>query len=964
MNIQALYRPVFILLALFIYQSSCQGVTSTPTISICTEDDIRVLNKATAQVFTIEFSDRVTTATTVTCTTLASGTMILNIPNVGAPVNSTRIQMSFTLTTVGTPIQVTCSATGYNSGPAVVFRMNEPTLALYPPPFTTTSTRFGMLVLITNPTDTTGAIPLRCQADLFTSLSSANDAVNSPPCGSTTTTAPLTTASSVTGPTSSDWGVQPVSDLQPDANINHQSVLVARNVPVNESVQEYVVVSCCTIGLTQNMQVATLITADLSKNKTLNWDLASAQVNLNTETPYRNPAFVNISPCPCDITQNACDMDCCCDNDCTTTDKNSFRACISGLPGGQAAPYPEYYCQSSHVLKEDWFPLMCVEREYNALIGFYYAASNGIRRVDTLNSKVASENFYSYSRPTLTTTPASNYKKGESVRSIKESSTAPVIPGGAAERMGSLGTVVLPQRSLSGQCLTAAPVRYLEDRQSDCTFSVTRDLCRSGSIFSALYYIQSSSITNPSCPKAFSVQGKLSENTVTETNVNYFCTSDFSGYVKDTSSTIPDVTTTTFFNFTLPPDFDCYANFSNCAENVTEDTTNPTRGTRCPFDNGNTRAPVPTINATTGNCENVVLDVNYEFLWKGNEIVRLDAIVILGNVPLSTGSAPVEITQKYEAKFTHQYSPNGTVAVDNYRNITTTFDRSTGYGFGKPLNSGVRINSCNVTDNSFQYVNTNRSQQMAVWDTGADGLCFNAGRKMLEFGNDVFTSCLVKLSLQDLSNCSNIRKTLINRLNNLMKADRIGRLGNNNYFDLAYWINVERENIASVCAGYLDSLLDVTNNSKLSYEAQGLCVDIISGIHLDIMYAVTGKLNATPIYEVIGAKISYVKSEWQLRCPAGDMNACNNPGYLETFEVTSSVRFILVPGNTPERLPRYKDSKFYDICSQDVCWEAFIYPISSSYEGVDKDQVLVQVLIIIVILVGFLTFLRPWWYIL
>lgn len=40
---------------------------------------------------------------------------------------------------------------------------------------------------------------------------------------------------------------------------------------------------------------------------------------------------------------------------------------------------------------------------------------------------------------------------------------------------------------------------------------------------------------------------------------------------------------------------------------------------------------------------------------------------------------------------------------------------------------------------------------------GADGLCFNAGRKMLEFGNDVFTSCLVKLSLQDLSNCSNIR---------------------------------------------------------------------------------------------------------------------------------------------------------------------------------------------------------------
>lgn len=60
---------------------------------------------------------------------------------------------------------------------------------------------------------------------------------------------------------------------------------------------------------------------------------------------------------------------------------------------------------------------------------------------------------------------------------------------------------------------------------------------------------------------------------------------------------------------------------------------------------------------------------------------------------------------------------------------------------------------------------------------------------------------------------------------------------------------------------------------------------------------------------------------------------------------------------------RYQDSKYKDICSQDVCWEAFIYPISSYYEGVDKDQVLVQVLLIIVILIGFLVFLRPWWYI-
>ena len=59
---------------------------------------------------------------------------------------------------------------------------------------------------------------------------------------------------------------------------------------------------------------------------------------------------------------------------------------------------------------------------------------------------------------------------------------------------------------------------------------------------------------------------------------------------------------------------------------------------------------------------------------------------------------------------------------------------------------------------------------------GADGLCFNAGRKMLEFGNDVFTSCLVKLSLQDLSNCSNIRCVVSPQRHSFSTGKR-----NNNY---------------------------------------------------------------------------------------------------------------------------------------------------------------------------------------
>lgn len=261
------------------------------------------------------------------------------------------------------------------------------------------------------------------------------------------------------------------------------------------------------------------------------------------------------------------------------------------------------------------------------------------------------------SRPSLSTSQTTIYKKGTSVKSI--------TAGVAARRVG---TVVLPQRILSGQCLTTAPVRYLEDQQSDCTFSLTRDLCSSDSIFSGYFYLQPSSNL-----RAFAVQGSPTDDTAAETNVNYFCTSDFSGYVKNTSGTIPNVTTSTFFNFALPSDTTCLDVCGNyiCEEGVITDTTEPTRGTRCPFDNGSTLPPVPNINGNT--CENAVLDVKYEFQWKGTRIVKVDATVILGNVPLSS-----EVTQRYEAKFNHQYVANGTVASDNYRNVTTTYDRSTG----------------------------------------------------------------------------------------------------------------------------------------------------------------------------------------------------------------------------------------------------------------------------------------------
>jgi len=41
--------------------------------------------------------------------------------------------------------------------------------------------------------------------------------------------------------------------------------------------------------------------------------------------------------------------------------------------------------------------------------------------------------------------------------------------------------------------------------------------------------------------------------------------------------------------------------------------------------------------------------------------------------------------------------------------------------------------------------------------SGVDGLCENAGRRAVMFGEDVSTSCTVQLSLANLTDCSLLR---------------------------------------------------------------------------------------------------------------------------------------------------------------------------------------------------------------
>lgn len=52
--------------------------------------------------------------------------------------------------------------------------------------------------------------------------------------------------------------------------------------------------------------------------------------------------------------------------------------------------------------------------------------------------------------------------------------------------------------------------------------------------------------------------------------------------------------------------------------------------------------------------------------------------------------------------------------------------------------------------------------RLSLWQPGPSGLCSDAGRQVLQFGQDGTSSCTLRLGLTELhNNCSNLRCILL-----------------------------------------------------------------------------------------------------------------------------------------------------------------------------------------------------------
>eukprot|EP00058_Branchiostoma_floridae_P014683 XP_002600171.1 hypothetical protein BRAFLDRAFT_66679 [Branchiostoma floridae] len=862
----------------------------------------------------VELSEAVVdNAVTVTCTSVdaTAGSIQLTFDPLTLQVNSTAGDVTYSFTNpTGSPVSASCTAqsggggnqylTATSTGDASTFALDEGSVQFVPDTTKTTAQSISAFLVL----------DAAVQADTVTftcALREVGDSDEAQALAANPTCVPVSnlipTAAAVTTPTTTPDS--PLTNLSIAGNWQLGAVELVFGT-YTSPVQELLLVTCCapqasnTDPKYRGRSAAFVFSSDVATNITANLTNAEVAGTPLVERVIPNPAYVEVGPCPCDLWENQCDTECCCDTDCTQDDLDIFTSCTQGEFGGNHVRELAQYCSYSGGPQEDWDRLLCVEQDNSPYLGLYYNNPSAIRTETAFRTTYeANAPPYSYDeterRETVETDSSLAYRYGLATQVLYTDAN------GETQQ----GFLSFPQQMLSGQCLYSGIVRHFVDSNATCVQTLDSSLCAEGSVLDAREYLLPSPATHPPCPTPPQVLSQHGGVTTVPTTVEYYCLTDPSLYIRSTT-TADDVY---IFNQT-----------SLFADNVASTMQ------RCAFDDGFTFPPTPSLNSTTDTCSNVVLDVRYVISWRGTELTGVAAFVVLGDVAMETvapddgTNSSTVLAQKFGVEFSYD-SLNATAA-----DATEVVDRSgnPGYDVGKVLLTGA----LSLTNDSVENMGSSGSEVLAQQES-------------------------------------------------LVTAEFVSRGGNPNSTLITDWLPVINNDTADpteapTVAGLEPDVID---------QLQGLCQDIPATVNLEILYADVGKENEFLIQEVVGARVSFSRTLWQLQCTGALAAACLGnssvlvdlgntstiddliTGAVQSFYVTSSVTFTKVPAQTPTPV-----KKFYvndtNVCRRNACWEELFYPVSMAFAGGDfqlYQHNLGSGLLLALFIIAVFVITRPWW---
>ncbi|XP_046859607.1 tectonic-1-like [Xenia sp. Carnegie-2017] len=337
----------------------------------------------------------------------------------------------------------------------------------------------------------------------------------------------------------------------------------------------------------------------------------------------------SVSGCICDLIVNGCDPNCCCDPDCSPSDKETFTECSET----KFVVYDDRVCVSDQLIYVHNVPfrtintgdgLLCIYRNNNKKQEEFSSVST-IEGNDDFTKAIKSRNLFSYqTNDNVEQGLGSQYKVGDAILILFPNKIR--------------GFLNLPTTLISSSCNDFNAAGYFKDQKSQCTrnFADIKAECSRWTPLSASSYYSNFLVAKS--PQLHSPATNITSN---------------SSVLHSTYNE------SRFFAPQLAAPLLC------------RDVSGVLR--ECRF----TTPPTPSYNTSTKRCDNVVTEVSYLLVYN-NDSSTLKAM----NVSLLLGNVRENFVQRFSIRFLKEGKEEAFVKSGN-----------PGYLVGKPVLAGILQNN-------------------------------------------------------------------------------------------------------------------------------------------------------------------------------------------------------------------------------------------------------------------------------
>ncbi|KAJ9588348.1 hypothetical protein L9F63_018274 [Diploptera punctata] len=534
--------------------------------------------------------------------------------------------------------------------------------------------------------------------------------------------------------------------------------------------------------------------------------------------------------CTCDLTMDSCDLNCCCDVECSEKDRLVF----SGCEVRQQYNFDSRHCYQTNFIYHNNTEfksvynadgLFCIVRD-NLPTRFLYhnrKIVNTLHEFNKLHRRYKSFSWPSQNMNHPTFDPSKQYKSGDIMWSIANKTLVPF-------NFFPISSI------LCFSVQTSNMMRYLHDWTGECSRTVPdSSTCETDPSLSAATYYTGFSLL--SSPHLF--------------NASY--QPHFRG----------------LFCMVCPLDVCVPATLFLCAVQQNEEACSEVSDIEYPVYNSDTRA-----------CHSVVKQVTYKIFHNGTDgLTKLHLYI-----KLTTTTVQTELSQKFTVSF--HWTKDGNNLFHRSGNP--------GYVVGKPVMAGRKVtqivNIEDEIDKEAIEVSNDPRDWLSLATADYKGEC-DLSRQAVTFGEDRLSSCVVPVTptnFSSSSSCTSMHKTLLyllagSSIENVTSVNNfnlyVATFGDSQVEDTSDWVQVILERMP----------LYVVASSLQNSDWSLSCKSVVTSLHVDVMYAHVGSL-AVPQAKILGVVFRFgqphnvMYSCFSLRCREDDRK--------QFVKVVSSVSFI------------------------------------------------------------------------